>query len=293
MIGVHACAGPTREVRSRFPEQHVTARAYQIPTDDEQPSDNLYPNLSSVSGDSTAWIGDRKCSSAVNGRKDSSEETTEVARDGVCMEDEERIVDVCEGPDALADIVKSGPGDGSAKDTDDNRSPAGDKTSSGSNGDQSDQNDQRRPWRESNRNPPGNHAIDCTQNGWLAEGDDIQSGPDEQRCGGADECVEDGHTGIERSGIRIASVEASPSTPEDASANHGEQYVAGFGIISILWQPRSQDGGSDKAGGSRGQMNDISSRIIHDAERKKETTSPDGEGDGTVGKRLFGEQTAA
>ncbi|KVI01427.1 hypothetical protein Ccrd_020301 [Cynara cardunculus var. scolymus] len=63
-------------------------------------------------------------------------------------------------------------------------------------------------------NKSGDHALDCTDDGWLTEEDDVEPGPDKEAGGGADVGVENSHGGVDVGGVRISAVETSPTHPQ-------------------------------------------------------------------------------
>ena len=63
------------------------------------------------------------------------------------------------------------------------------------------------------------HSLDGANDGGLLEEDDVQGGPSKQADGSCQVRVQDGSAGIRRGGVRITTVEAIPSEPEDTSAD--------------------------------------------------------------------------
>lgn len=168
---------------------------------------------------------------------------------------------------AGSDDIHADPGNDAGTNADDNGAPAGDKPGSGRDADQT-----------------GDHAVHGADNGGLLEEDDVHACPREQGHGSADVSVEDSGAGIRGSRVRITAIEAVPADPEDASSNHHERDIVGGEILSVFLEARPDPVGANKGGRAGGQVDNITTGIVENAQFCGPATAPDAVGAGAVGK---------
>lgn len=178
------------------------------------------------------------------------------------------VVDVTlEDEGARSDDVHADPGNGAGTEADDNGAPTCDKAGGRRDADQT-----------------GDHAVHRADDRGFAEEDYIHACPGEHRHGGADVGVEHSGAGIGGGRVRITAIEAVPPDPENAGSDHHEWDVVGSEVLSVFFQARSNPVGANKGGRAGGQVNNVTTGIVEDAEFCRPTTAPDAVGAGAVGK---------
>ena len=143
------------------------------------------------------------------------------------------IVDLLEECESLPDGVHRQPRDRSRNESHDDGTPASDHTSCGSDRDKS-----------------RNHTVDSANDGRFLVDDDIEEGPPSTRHGRADVSVENGGAGIGTRSVRITTVEAVPSDPQNACTGQDHEKVVRAEIESVLVQTWPYPVCADETGSS-------------------------------------------
>ena len=194
---------------------------------------------------------------------------TDTAHDGtheMRVEDFECIVNLAEELCA-SKYVHGNPRDGAGTKAQENGTPASNHTGSRRDGYQA-----------------SDHTLNGANHGWFLEKDHIHHHPGQQTGRGADVGVEHGHAGIGTRSVRITSVEAVPSGPENTSTTQHERNVARFGVDAIDVETGADPPGAHESGRARRQVDDIATGVIDHAHLEEETSAPDAEGADGVGK---------
>lgn len=182
------------------------------------------------------------------------------------MEDIQRIIDLAHERQTTEPIQRN-PRHGARAKTKQDGAPAGNNTGGGGDGDKT-----------------CDHTLHSTNDRWFLEENDIHDRPGEQRHGRTDIRVQHRNTSIGTGGIRIPSIEAVPSRPEDPGSDQHEGDVARFCVYAIAVQARSDPPCAHKPSSPRRQVNDVSTRVINDAIFEQEAATPDTEGANGVGE---------
>ena len=110
----------------------------------------------------------------------------------------------------------------------------------------------------------------------------VQEGPRQERHRRAQVRVDDGDAGIRRGRVRVTTVEAcasagatvdgrtGPSHPQQTGAEHQRDDRVRRVAKAVNLHARANDGGRDKAGGARRDVNDIAARVVDDPLRASE-----------------------
>lgn len=207
------------------------------------------------------------------------------------MEDTECIVDTTEEDEAFADEVHRNPRDRTGYDTHDDGGPTRDNTGCGCDGDET-----------------GDHTLDRAEDGRFLVVEGIEEGPGEEGSGGTDIGIEHRNTCIGIGGVlrrfsdvsdalivtwlecpenqpyRVTTIKSIPSDPENTRTNHDKTQITRSMFGPIDRMTRTDTSCCQETCSPRRDVNNVSTRIIDDAELVKEAAAPDREGDGGVGE---------
>lgn len=173
------------------------------------------------------------------------------------VRDAERVVKVPRHEGCLADNVHRHPWHDARPDAQQDCAPS--------------RNDAR---RRRDGDQPRDHAVDGADDRGLLVVDHVADRPAQQRDGGAEIRVEHGDTGVGGGSVRVATVEAVPSDPEDAGADEDAENVVGAGVLAIRGEARADPIRANEACGPGREMDHIAAGVVDDTQLKEEAAAP-------------------